>query len=341
MASIRWREDRNSWQLTWQEIAPNGKKAQRRRSLGNIPENEAEIIRLQKELELRTGKPIAAIHGLPFYDLASEYIRWHATEYPDSHNRVRQIIEDHLEPYFGPHPINFVKVRLGEQYKVERLNSKAKPKRATVAKEIRTLKAMLNKAVEWEYLDFSPIAKLKPPQILDSKAPRFYTLAEMEAIYCAAPFNHWKWRFYANTGVRLSESLHIKNAWIGRESMKVESIEDERTKSGKWREIPLNESALMAIERFNRKDEKYLFPRENPKSISRAFARVLNRAEGIATPKGSLHCLRHTYCSHLVMAGKPLRLVQKLAGHSKMETTEHYAHLAPNYIADMGGMPNI
>lgn len=340
MASIRQRKDTGSWQLSWQEPAPGGKVAQKRVSLGKITKAQAEIAKHTKELELRTGKPIVSINGLAFSQLVDEYIPWHESEYPDSHYRTRQIIEQHLEPFFGLYPIDFIKIRIAEQYKTDRLNSKAKPKRATVAKEIRTLKAIINKAVEWEYLDFSPIAKLKVPKSLDSKAPRFYTLDEMESIYCYAPYNHWFWRFYANTGVRLGESLHIQRGWIGKESMKIESMEDERTKSGKWREIPLNESALMAIDRFNSK-EKHLFPRHNPKSISRAFSNVLKRAEGVASPKGSLHCLRHTYCSHLVMDGKPLRLVQKLAGHSKMETTERYSHLAPDYIADMGIMPNL
>lgn len=49
----------------------------------------------------------------------------------------------------------------------------------------------------------------------------------------------------------------------------------------------------------------------------------------------SLHSLRHTYISHLVMAGIPLRVVQKLTGHAHHSTTERYAHLAPNFMQDL------
>lgn len=42
------------------------------------------------------------------------------------------------------------------------------------------------------------------------------------------------------------------------------------------------------------------------------------------------HALRHTYISRLVMAGISLRIVQFLAGHASITTTERYAHLAPN-----------
>lgn len=48
---------------------------------------------------------------------------------------------------------------------------------------------------------------------------------------------------------------------------------------------------------------------------------------------GSLHRLRHTFCSHLVMAGVPLRRVRVLAGHSDYKVTERHAHLAPGSAA--------
>lgn len=54
----------------------------------------------------------------------------------------------------------------------------------------------------------------------------------------------------------------------------------------------------------------------------------------IAEPKGSLHCLRHTFRSHLVIAGAPLRTVQKLAGHASFTTTEKYAHLSNDHLSD-------
>ncbi len=44
------------------------------------------------------------------------------------------------------------------------------------------------------------------------------------------------------------------------------------------------------------------------------------------------HTLRHTYCSHLVLAGEPLYRVSKLAGHSSIKVTEMYAHLDPKLL---------
>jgi site-specific recombinase XerD len=49
-------------------------------------------------------------------------------------------------------------------------------------------------------------------------------------------------------------------------------------------------------------------------------------------PLGSLHSLRHSFCSHLVMSGVDLTTVQRLAGHSTSKVTEQYAHLAPSHL---------
>lgn len=53
------------------------------------------------------------------------------------------------------------------------------------------------------------------------------------------------------------------------------------------------------------------------------------------TPPIGFHVLRHTYASRLVMRTAPLPVVAAQLGHADTRmTSRHYAHLAPDYVAD-------
>ena len=53
------------------------------------------------------------------------------------------------------------------------------------------------------------------------------------------------------------------------------------------------------------------------------------------SPPISLHGMRHTYSSRLIMNGVPLIVVAKNLGHSDTIMIEkHYGHLAPSFVVD-------
>ena len=70
---------------------------------------------------------------------------------------------------------------------------------------------------------------------------------------------------------------------------------------------------------------------EKVKSVKTAFQKACKKAglEGV-----SVHSLRHTFASHLIMAGVPIKTGQVLLGHKSIGTTlDIYGHLSPEHIA--------
>jgi site-specific recombinase XerD len=62
-------------------------------------------------------------------------------------------------------------------------------------------------------------------------------------------------------------------------------------------------------------------------AAQRLFQRI---GPGAGVRPFTMYTLRHTFASHLVMAGVPLPVVQQLMGHSSVTMTMRYAHLAPS-----------
>ncbi|MBA7494726.1 Tyrosine recombinase XerC [subsurface metagenome] len=97
-------------------------------------------------------------------------------------------------------------------------------------------------------------------------------------------------------------------------------------------ELPLNDvvyRSLLAIRRIP--GNPWVFCKKNGErygNIRKAFEGARKRA-GIVDFR--FHDLRHTFASHLVMAGVDLKTVQELLGHKSFEMTLRYAHLSPEH----------
>ena len=62
--------------------------------------------------------------------------------------------------------------------------------------------------------------------------------------------------------------------------------------------------------------------------IVRNWMTQAQRRAGLETT-GGIHVLRHTFCSHLAIAGVAAKAIQELAGHADLKTTMRYMHLSP------------
>jgi integrase len=319
MATIYWRGDRAY--LNWSQGGN-----QQRKSLGRITPTDAEIRRKEKELELATGRRLFIASAL-FDDHLERYLIWHRNEYPDSHYRVKQIADQHFGKFRGRGCSQITGVDV-ERWKAERMEVVS---RESVAKELRTLHAVFEKAIEWKEIGENPAQYVEPPKNLNSEPIHWYSKTQLAQLYKRR--HGATWRLMANTGMRRKEAMQLRWDHIDLKAghIRVLSSEDARTKSGKWRTIPLSDAARSALRTMRkRRTGQFVLPRITLESLSRAFLKDVGRL-GLA---GSLHSLRHTYAAHLVMAAVPLRTVQVLMGHASFKTTERYAHLAPDYLKD-------
>ena len=121
-------------------------------------------------------------------------------------------------------------------------------------------------------------------------------------------------------------------------NLKPEHIEFDRkmvliknSKGAKDRYVILPNSLANELRAFIElnKGEYIFFGRSkkiNLKIIQKIFENALKKS-GV-NKKASCHTLRHSFATHLLENGVDIRIIQKLLGHSKLETTQIYTHVS-------------
>lgn len=284
-----------------------------RRSLGSVARETAEALQAEKEAELHGL--ITPTRGVTVNKIIDGYLAWYKKARPTTYGRAVSALKPFKER-FGAIAAEGLSSESVEDWEVGRVA------RSSANKAIKLTKAAFRRAVRLKVIRINPMDAVQPTVPPVSRAPDYYRPGQLEALCNEArgPL----WAFMANTGIRRGEMIKARREDVRDGMLYVESVVTGRTKSGKWRAVPLNSDAKAALKHLGR---ERLVDCDTADTLSDWFK---EDAEATKLP-GSLHWLRHTFCTALVQSGVSLYDVKTLAGHSSITVTEKYAHHAPSY----------
>ena len=142
------------------------------------------------------------------------------------------------------------------------------------------------------------------------------------------------------SGLRVTELVSLNIADLDLEQGTVRCL----GKGSKERLIPVHSGAVTVLRRYidearpsfiKNTTERALFMNRRGQRLSRQGFWLILKAQskraGI-TKKITPHTLRHSFATHLLQGGAPLRHVQELLGHSSITTTQVYTHLTSEHV---------
>lgn len=262
------------------------------------------------------------------------YIEAHSK--PLTTTRYRQITK-HLSVFLDtledpPIKLSQISPAIIEEYKLHRLNL-VKPQ--TVNTEIILLHHFFRYAVEMEFIGINPTQNIKKIKNPKRKAPRFLSREEITKILSqASPRLKDIVPFLLNTGLRWGELQFLEWSDVDWREKRINiRIKEEWSPKGGERKVPINEAAIHILRDLPRRS-RWVFTTKTGKQVRQqgtwtAF-KLACRKVGIED--ATLHTLRHTFASHLVMAGVDLATISKLLGHKDISTTMIYSHLSPDHL---------
>jgi integrase/recombinase XerD len=156
-----------------------------------------------------------------------------------------------------------------------------------------------------------------------------YTQEELNSLFGACDsFNRALYATLLLTGLRRQEVIYL--CWDGdvdfdNKVVHVKAKEKFSPKDYEEREIPMPPDLIELLEKLPR-TSKWVFPTRTGKRM--AMNEMLRRLKVIAkhanVADATLHKFRHTYATRLLESGADIVTVQRLLGHSDIETTREY-----------------
>ena len=199
----------------------------------------------------------------------------------------------------------------------------------------------ISKALEFCHRDVHDYRAPKLPHWREDNVRERYVSPDEEQRLVAwfeantAPANHARVYMYnlflllLDSGMRCGEAIGVMT-----KELLVQDTDGDwlvhlphgETKTSRARVVPLTRRAAAAAQVMVSLPSH---GRWNSQRASRAFANICGK---VGIEDVGLHTLRHTAASRLVQAGVDIYLVAAYLGHSSVEVTRRYAHLAPSNL---------
>lgn len=143
-----------------------------------------------------------------------------------------------------------------------------------------------------------------------------------------------------HTGCRISEALALTTEDLQEGYITLRKTVTKGKK--KTRTIPINERLQSAIDEYLREAQPrfYLFPGHHNAKTSQPLTRsaadlILRQAcERIGIKGVSTHSFRRTALTQMHNQGIPLRVIQRISGHSSLATLQRYLEIADEQIIE-------
>ena len=238
----------------------------------------------------------------------------------------------------------------------------------TINRDIASIKACFNRAVDWDILPANPLAKVRKARVDDCLKVRYLSAAEEVRLRSAIDDreerrraerdNANKWRaergypllpslrdvvftdhvkplilLSINTGCRRGELFDLTWSNVNLDR-RILTVTGATAKSRRTRHIPLNREATSALLNWHAQSEDtagLVLVNEQGERFDRAnssWRRLLKQAQ---ITDFRWHDMRHHFASRLAMGGVDLNTIRELLGHSDYTMTLRYAHLAPEF----------
>jgi integrase len=281
----------------------------------------------KRQIEIAENKflDVKRAARVSFKTLATTYLETHSKPNKKSWKSSDSNSLRNLTPFFGHRYLHEISPMLIEKYKNERRSAVSN---ASVNRELSCLRAMFNRAIDWEMATDNPVRKVKFLKE-DSGRLRYLEKEEIKQLLDVCnPMLKAIVTVAINTGMRKGELQKLKwrNVDIERNLICL-----EETKNGERRYCPMNvtlKKVFMSIPKHE--ESPYIFCNNKGQSYNfrQAFETALKKAGIIGF---RFHDLRHTFASHLVMSGVDLNTVRELLGHKSLVMTLRYSHLSADH----------